>query len=605
MKSRDYAHLSLLILAAIIIRALIFDDIAIWGDMGFYVADTTKILAGERPFFDFLGRSPLFLYGFAAARTVFGHPVHLVRAYVVFWWILTIIPVYGLARHIHSHKAGILAGAFFAFSPFTLFYGMWANTQSLAAFLAGFGVLAYLRLEGLQGATAAGALFGLAFLSRRSVIVILPAIPLWLAIQSYQSNTRPRAILAGSLSLFASFAGILMVGYYFLSPSGLSGAIDLAHTHAVSLFISNGRGGYPLIGANPPPVVNELEYGYIPIFHDICQLCTFKTAITYFKTLLRASSLLVPLGVYYRDLDHRFIDPNYRIYLHGILIVLAGYGAVTAATGGYVWRTVVVVSVLLAFYGIYKLPRVDSATLWNPGMLLVLVVLFGYAAGYLYRNRVLHVYYFMDLAPFVAVVSGILIVALSKQAELPAVGVSNVRSPQFGVAVVMVLLLVSGAAMTHPGAINPVNDEQHGWYTFDNIDEYNEFWNTHTEQDEEVFAQKISYVAASHATLPNAQPRTHYLIATFENNGPGEEMFQYLLDGTESGRFKYLVMTQINNKTITWYPELERAVEANYCLVQDEKTQALFAQTNGELWIHQSYVDGDCERGEVASPTSS
>jgi len=139
VRRREAAQLAGVLLIGLVLRAVLVDWVGIWVDHGFYAYDSRLILEGKRPFVDFLGRSPLWLYLYAAVRSVVGYSPTALRAFVMAGWLITALPVYGLAREIGDHTAALVTVGVFWLLPFGVIYGMWANTMSVAA---AFGVTA-------------------------------------------------------------------------------------------------------------------------------------------------------------------------------------------------------------------------------------------------------------------------------------------------------------------------------------------------------------------------------------------------------------------------------------------------------------------------------
>jgi len=408
---RELAHLSGLFAVVLAVRYLLFPYVGIWGDLGFYTYDAYLINHGQTPFIDFIGRSPLFNYAFAAVvRWVPGDPVLLLRSFIATWWVFAGIPVYLIGRQIHSHAAGLASVVILELSPFMLVYGYWANTQSLAAFLAITGVAILVYRDDWMGYTAAGLCLGVAFLSRRSVITILAAVGLYLCYHGWTGRD-VRHVASRLTAAIAGFIVPLSLGYLLLANFDIGLAAAFAETHAWGLISSSGRGGFPLIGeASPSPVTRQLQRGRIPVFNDLCQLCGSWTARTFAKTMIVTVPVIGPLLFYFRDITDQYFTEATRVYTFWILFSLLAYGIYQALAAGYVIRVGAVISLVLFAVAIFWSDGLDRDTLYDKDMTLLLVVLFGLAAGYLYRNRLLHTYYFSDFMPFLSVVAGVLYV---------------------------------------------------------------------------------------------------------------------------------------------------------------------------------------------------
>lgn len=414
MKGTEATHVIGVLAVAISIRYILFPFVGVWGDAGFYTYDALLINSGQTPFVDFIGRSPLFVYSYAVVASVFGNGIETLRWFIAFWWLLAAVPVYYIARELHSHVAGLAAMAVLELSPFMLVYGYWANTQSLAAVLSISAIAALVWRQRLSTYLLAGALFGLAFLSRRSVITIMGGVAIWMGYTAVRYHREDliaalsRRVVRG-VGFLAAFGAVLFGMYGWMAHGNLELTIAFAETHAWGLISSSGRGGFPLITDLPTPnMTGQISKGRIPIFNDLCQRCGAWTARTFAKTTLVSLPVVAPLLVYFRDWSDRLFSDRTRDYTFGTLLALAGYGVVVALIAGYWLRPLAVVSLVVFAILVFEIPPIDPNILYDRRMLLVVFSLALLAMGYLYRNRVLHTYYFSDFMPLLAVVIGVI-----------------------------------------------------------------------------------------------------------------------------------------------------------------------------------------------------
>lgn len=418
MKRVEVAHLLGLLAVAIAVRYVLFPLVGVWGDAGFYTYDAMLINSGQTPFVDFVGRSPLFNYSYAWATSVFGNGMASLRAFIVFWWIIAAFPVYYIGRTIDGHGAGLASVAVLQLSPFMLVYGYWANTQSLAAFAAivGIALLVWRREWWVYGVS--GMVFGAAFLSRRSVITLMVGIAAWMAYTALK-NERNRLVPALKARLFrgsaflAGFFVVIFAMYAWMANGDIGLTVALADTHAWGLISSSGRGGFPLVTESPAPSTqNAIDTGRIPILNDIFQMVGAWTARTFAKTTLVALPAMAPLFVYFRDWSDRFFSERVRDYTLGILLVLAMYGGVVAVLAGYWLRPLAVFSLVAVAVIVFRFEAIRPELLYDRHMVLLLSTMGFLLLGYLYRNRVLHTYYFSDFMPMLSVVAGVSYAAL-------------------------------------------------------------------------------------------------------------------------------------------------------------------------------------------------
>lgn len=589
MRRRHASQLAAVFAVVLLVRVLAFDQVGIWGDYGFYQYDARLILRGERPFIDFIGRSPAVVYPYAALVAVLGHPTELVRAYMTGAWLLAALPVYGIARRLYSHWAGLVAVVFVTVTPFAISYSSWAGTQTVAALFAVSAVYVLVRWQTLVAYALAGGLLALAYQSRRSTITILFAVLLWTAYSRVRYDWLPGVLeedgdgpgFAAVAQAVGTRAGAL-VAVWFVGIStvyALVAGFDpeltyaLFEIHTINLFFSYGRGGYPLVGMPAPLVTNGLGDNYIPVFNDLCQMCGAWTARTFAKTLFAGAPVL-GLGWFYgRDVtDHYFTEATFQ-YLYGILGALALYAIGNALLAGFLSRALVIVAFALFVVAAYRLPAPDRSQLYGRHSQLLVIILCGLAAGYLYRRRVLHAYYFMDFWPYLSILGGGLLVAGWRRGS---------RHGRVLLALAVVLATVGSFYGAYPLTVVLLNDNEAGWFTMGNIHDYEQDINARTDPGDIVFATNPTYVATSDARLPMDRSRTHMVGVRYRDQGPGASQYQQLNAQMRNGTIRYIVFSATTDGFFRWNESAEAAFKANYCRV--ESADQLYNRTNAMLY---------------------
>lgn len=586
MIRRECRHLAIVYAAAILLRVILYDKVAIWGDMGFYQYDARLILQEGTPFIDFLGRSPVFNYLYAAAAAIFGRSTPLIRGFMHFWWLLTSIFVYLIARRVRGHRTGLGGLGAFLFAPFALAYGSWANTQSVAAFFGIVGVYLIVRSRSVQSYALAGAMLGIAYLSRRSIIVILFAVWLytayyymWYGSESFLQAAR--RFVVRNVAVFGGFLVAVFAIYGAMAGFDPTTTWALFEVHTVNLFISYGRGGYPLIGVDAPIVTNELGSGYIPIFNDLCQMCGAWTARTFAKTIIVTIPVVALLWFYMRDLTDYYFQTREKQYMFGVLGILGVYGMVTAWFAGYYIRTFVAVSAVLFAVVAYRTDSIEREILYDRDVQLVLVVLLGLAAGYLYRRRVLHTYYFMDFWPYLSVLAGVVAVRGWEMAS---------RHSRKIFVVALVLATIASTVGAHPMMVIVMEDNEPGWFTPGNVPEYTDDINGRTDAGDVVLTTNPSYVALSHAKMPMDRPRLHMVAVRYKSTGPGLREYRILNDGIESGSYQYAIVSRTLVQMFRWNATFREGFTDHYCRV--ESADELYQHTNSYLFEWKP--EGEC-----------
>jgi len=575
MNRRHIAHVAGLLALAVAVRAVLFEYAGIWGDWGFYVYNAGVLNEGQMPFVDFIARSPLLMQTYALVSPL-GNQAYLFRAFVVAWWLLTALPVYLIAREIQEHRAGIASLCVYLFAPFAVTYGFWGNTQSMAAFLLMTALYVVVRRETYLTYGVFGVLVGMAFLARRSVVVVFGAIALYLLWQWYRSEIDFTAVFWRASMAYTAFALTLAVGYLWLAQWHVGRAMAFYEIHAVNLFFSSGRGGFPLLGTPPNPAVDVATTNKVPVIHSLCQRCGAWTARTFAKTLVLTTPIVGPLLYYCRDWVRRWFTTRDVQYLVGILGALALYAVIVAVQHGFYVRTLAVVAMALFAVFVYQSDRAPTSLLYHKHMVLLLCILLAFSAGYLYRARLLHTYYFMDFLPALSIVSGVLYshMANHKTAVLRVV-----------LALAVILAVVNTSAAAYPITNLVVNDNSGGWFTVDNVQQYGDDMDARTDGGEEVLAANPSYVALSHATMVGDNARLYYTLISYEDSGPAADIYEYLLPRLRNGSIEYVVYSPLVEEMLYFNQSVARAFDSHYCPVD---TDGLYEQTDATLYQYNA-----------------
>jgi 4-amino-4-deoxy-L-arabinose transferase-like glycosyltransferase len=578
MNKRHITHLSGVLLAGILIRALLLKYIGVWGDWGFYVYNAGLLNNGQMPFVDIIARSPLFMQLYALVAPL-GNQAYLFRAFVMFWWLLAALPVYGIAREIRGHRAGLASAAVYLLTPFGIVYSAWGNTQSLAAFLAITGLYVVIRKQSIPRYGVFGALIGMAFVSRRSVVVIMPAIGLYHAYRCWQGDTPLRRAYWSTSTASVAFLGTLFVGYLWLAQWNIARATAFFDIHAVNLFISSGRGGFPLLDTPPNPAINDVQNSGIPIIHDLCQRCGTWTARTFAKTIMLITPVVGILFYYCQDWASGLLSKRDTQYVLGILGALGLYAVAVAIMHGYLIRSLGVISLALFAVVVHQTDTPPRSLLYDNRVMLLIVVLCALTAGYLYRARIIHTYYFMDFWPAISVVAGLLYAYTLEHAR-------RIVKIVLAVAVVLAIINTSGAA--YPLTNIVVDDNSGNWFTVNSVQEYGDDMDARTSPGEEVLAANPSYVALSHATMVRDNARLYYTLLSYRNTGPGRDIYEHMVPRLQNGTIRYVVHTSLVEEMLTWNQSAGDAFDANYCKV---KTGDLYEKTNATLY---EYTNASC-----------
>lgn len=575
MRQRAWLHLGIIIAVGAVLRTLLFNVVGVWGDYGFYLYNAQLINEGQQPFVDFLARSPLFMYPLAWVIDALPHDIILVRAYVIVWWLLAAVPVYLIARRIGDHGMALGATAVYLLAPFGLAYGMWVNTLSMAAFFGLIGVYAVIRSNAAWSYGVAGVMIALAFLSRRSVVTLVAALAVAAAVEGYRSDRDWQRVAGRVVALAGTFAATLFVGYLAVMRGDIGNAIALYETHAVNLFITTGRGGYPLLSANPDPITNPLTSGRIPIFNDVCQLCGVWTARTLAKLVILWMPVWGLLLYYGRSIMDRSSDYVAWSYPIGILAVLGWYAAVKTLLAGQYSRVGVIVALVLFAIVAWFVDELPDGLVWSRESVIILVAVGGFFAGYLYRNRLLHAYYFMDIWPYVSILGGVLGVGMWRRADRPL---------RTMMAVAVALSLIGAFVAPNPASDATIHGNENKWYSISGLQEFQDDLNSRADKGDVVLTAQPSYPAVSHTKMINDNARAHYVYASYYPNGPAARMYHDINRSLRDGSIRWVIVDKSTQNMLDANASVEAAFESNYCRADNA---GLYQQAGAYLYRWQ------------------
>lgn len=581
MNRRHATHLAAVLAVAVVARVVLYDWVGVWIDYGFYAYDTRLIVEGKTPFVDFLGRSPLWLYSYAVVRETIGYSVATMRGYVALWWVLTAVPVYALARQIRDHRTAIVAAAAFAWAPYMLVYGTWVNTMSLAAAMSVTALyLIVSRPHAVSRWLTAGVLFGAAFLTRRSVVALMAACVLFVAVRYRRGETTLVPAARRLAALSAAVASTMLVGYAAVVSFDPAQTWALFETHAINLVLTTGRGGWPLLGVDAPHPASVIGDGRIPIFNDICQLCGVRTARKLAQILLVSApvtGLVAAVGL--GAVIDRWFDERLVPYLTAPLGALALYAVVLAGSSG-MWLRVGTVVALVAAVGAARRvgwPQVDIAS--RPALLMVLVAGGLMIVGYLHRQRVLLVYYALDVWPYLAILAALGGVWLWEHGD---------RAARVLLVVALVVATVTSGVAAYPVANIVLDDNSAGWHRPSTIQQYNADIQARTDPGDVVLVESAVFVAGTHARMPLDDSRAVVLLhAVYQGDGPTRRTYDGLIGGMRDGDVALVVEDSRIHSFIADNATVTRLFERNYCHVDDPPTRRLYNRTNVELYRYQ------------------
>jgi len=571
----------LLVFAGILAKIMVFPDVAVNGDSGLYLYDAMQILRGEQILVDFPSRSPLMEYILAVVVKIGHSPIISARTFMVGVGILLGFAVYALARQLHSHRAGLVAAAIIYLTPFSLVWGLWVKTEPVASLLLVAGLLVALRYVDadripLRVAAGLGALFGVTFLIRRVVIIHIGAFALFvLWYRRRQDHTLSSTFQAAGVVIAATVA-TLAAAYMLLARGNLGLAWEIADTHAIALFSSGGQGSLGWVGlGDAAPVTAQTNIGALSM---ICQKCGENTVKVFTTTLMVTLPVVLMLLTALRSWLAQSQTWLSETALPTIVVALGAFAVYTLLQVGMAARAVGVVVLVAGTLLAWTTETPSFREWWDPRYTLLLAILGGLTAGYLYRDRILYVTYFQDFYPFVAVLAAIAAV------EWVDANRDALRRWSLPAAVTVLLVASGGVAAAHATPYQPegVESDSH-WFSLDSVGVYGDDIDERVGTNQTVITAQPLYVVDSDHRIAGDLSRKYYAFDGWPGDPKTEATARELAQDLRSGDVPYAIVDP-EAERVLGNDRVRDALQANYCRAD----APLYNETGGTLYRYQN-----------------
>lgn len=203
-------------------------DETMWLTWGSEVLPSAEVAFSPRRL-RFVFHPPLYLYFVGVLSSLFGSLLAVKLAQAVVGAAL--VPAVGLlGRRAFGAGAGLVAGGIVAFYPELVWFASHFWAETLFATLLWWGMerlAASDERASTAGAGAAGAVFGLAILTRETVLYFLPLAALWLAWRRAGGGRRAAAFLLAALVLVVPWTVRNALVFDAFVPVSTSGALNL------------------------------------------------------------------------------------------------------------------------------------------------------------------------------------------------------------------------------------------------------------------------------------------------------------------------------------------------------------------------------------------
>jgi len=569
--SRPAAQVGVVLVLSVAVRALLYPHIAIRGDLGYWLADAQFVLAGDRPFVDFVGRSPVFHYAYAAVGAVVGISLASFRWFLTACWLGVGLGAYDLARQARDHYTGLLALALVGLSPFTVAFGFYATSSALGVLFGMAALVVAARRPTAGGYAVAGGLLGLGLMTRQSVVLVGAALWTWLAIQAVRTrDARAGAVRAASAALsgLATTAGVCPP----LALGDVQVAWRIFAVDVLALVWSGGAGGVPLLALADEALTGQVAAsGGGPLR----TLLDRRSVLAIWALIVGGSTLLLGGVAVGRAAGARLLRTRDWRLLATAGAVIAMLAVWRALAAGYLLRALWVVGAALIVAALWRQGRVPTAALAQPAVALPSLAAVWVAVGYAIRPNLFAAYYASDILPFLAPLTAVAVVAWLRQLDWPR--------RQALVTGGLILVVASTAALSPLSALTTAQaSDRVETMQPDTLDTIQQDMNQRV-GDDVILASQPIYPAVSEGRVFKGNTRALYLAHAFEGGGPMHDYYRDLIEAMQSGEIGWVVHEEANRQLFAYNATARETFERCY---EPVDAGGAYADLNHTLYRH-------------------
>ena len=245
------------------------------GILEFFSAKTVKVrlydaylvTEGEVPFKDYHTRSPVFIVLISIFVKLFGPGYYSGRLLSVFASTISIYLLYKIGKELYQKEVGVISAFLFAFSPFTLKWGVTVETEVVQLPFVLLAIIFFIRAlenKSMRFYFISGIVLGFAVLIRRSSLSVVLGegiIILYLFYQKGQSN-RMKRYLEGMKAYGCVIFGVFVVVFSLLTFF----SILTSFSYMFNLFLNSPGIMSPTTNHHHLAIIRSLNYHLLYIF---------------------------------------------------------------------------------------------------------------------------------------------------------------------------------------------------------------------------------------------------------------------------------------------------------------------------------------------------
>jgi hypothetical protein len=591
------SHHPFLVLAVfgVLFRLALLPFVKVSADTSLYTYDAMLALGGQTPIADYPTRSPFFSYIYAAPLALGLGKMLTARLTMLAAAVVLGGGIYRLTRTLHSERAAMAATFLYFATPLSVVYGQLLYTEQVTQlFVIGAILLLYGHLDDetvpYRYPLAIGALFGIAFLVRRVVLVQVGVIGLFLlyywTVREEQPLSKP---VSYGIALAIGMGATMAAGYLWLGWPSVDDALLIAEQHVVWLFRGSpvGHVGWVEMTTIPAGADTTGPFGSFPGPRKLFIKLTHLFAVS-----MPVAIPLIAVGRSY--LADRSLPESTDTALGVGLVaafVLGGIGRWLLLPIGTVRPAVVGLVGAVAVAALWRHAPIPFRDLWDPRFALFVGFMVLVTAGYFALGSLGFVH-FLDVLPYVSVVTGVLAVELLDHRTS-----GDARRVPVAAAVLVLAvaagLLSATALVADPGVGGGTGESLD---TVAEVEAVNDDVGSRLDAGESVLVAQPMYVFESGTRQTGDLSRGYWIMRHAPDSAPARRLEARLLSRIDDGSVQYVIVDKWTRILLERSAALDSAVEENFCPVADDE---VYEATGADLYV-RSEAAPDCDGSAAA-----
>lgn len=159
---------------------------------------------------------------------------------------------------------------------------------------------------------------------------------------------------------------------------------------------------------------------------------------------------------------------------------------------------------------------------------------------------------------------------------------------QIAFVLVVLVATITSVFAAYPLTNVALYDNEAGWFTIDNLEDYGDDLDSRVAPGEETFTGHPAYVMNSdNARLWADLPRVQYYAYTFNDTNMGDRFYENLTAAFRDGTIEYAISGTMTRQVLRYNNTAQHTFSNHYCRVE---TDGLYERTDANLykWVPNS-----------------